>query len=232
MDILNTIAIDDEMPALNVIETFCKKLPFINLVKSFHKAGEAIRYLQQHPVDLLFIDIQMPSHNGIKLFQSVEQDSMAIFTTAYSEYAVEGFQVNAVDYLLKPFSFERFKLAAERALQLHQLRKQASVAGAQYLFVRADYNLIKIAFHEILFIEGLDDYLKIHRDGQPPVIARMTMKAILEKLPVSDFIRVHRSYIIPLKRIEQIRNRMIVIGNEEIPLGNSYADAFYKISGL
>jgi DNA-binding LytR/AlgR family response regulator len=232
MDILNTIAIDDEMPALNVIETFCKKLPFINLVKSFHKAGEAIRYLQQHPVDLLFIDIQMPSHNGIKLFQSVEQDSMAIFTTAYSEYAVEGFQVNAVDYLLKPFSFERFKLAAERALQLYQLRKQASVAGAQYLFVRADYNLIKIAFHEILFIEGLDDYLKIHRDGQPPVIARMTMKAILEKLPVSDFIRVHRSYIIPLKRIEQIRNRMIVIGNEEIPLGNSYADAFYKISGL
>jgi len=232
MDILNTIAIDDEIPALSIVETFCKRLPFINLLKSFHKAGEAARYLEQHPVDLLFIDIQMPAHNGIKLFQAVEQDSMAIFTTAYSEYAVEGFQVNAVDYLLKPFSFERFRQAAERALQLYQLRRQAGTVGTQYLFIRADYNLIKIALHEIIFIEGLDDYLKIHRDGQPPVIARMTMKAMMEKLPLPDFIRVHRSYIIPLKRIEQIRNRMIVIGNEEIPLGNRYAETFYKISGL
>jgi DNA-binding LytR/AlgR family response regulator len=174
----------------------------------------------------------MPSLNGISLFQTIEQDCMAIITTAFSEYAVEGFQVNAVDYLLKPFSFERFKQAAERALRLYQLRKLTSGPGTQYIFIRADYNLVKIALNEIIFIEGLDDYLKIHRYGQQPVVARMTMKSMLEKLPANDFIRVHRSYIISLKRVEQIRNRMIVIGGEEIPLGNSYAEAFYKISGL
>jgi DNA-binding LytR/AlgR family response regulator len=231
MEVLTSIAIDDEMPALNVVENFCRQLPFIHLLKTFQKAGEAVRYLEQHPVDLLFIDIQMPAHNGITLYQSLRQDSMAIFTTAFSEFAVEGFEVNAVDYLLKPFSFERFKQAAERALQRYRLQKQAGGSSTSYIFIRADYNLVKIALNEIIFIEGLDDYLKIHRDGQPPVVARMTMKAILEKLPVNDFIRVHRSYIIPLHRVEQIRNRIISIGSEEIPLGNSYAEAFFKASG-
>jgi DNA-binding LytR/AlgR family response regulator len=233
MDTLNTIAIDDELPALQVIETYCRELPYIKLQKTFHKPGEALRWLEQHPVDLMFIDIQMPSRNGIDLFRSVQQECMAIFTTAFSEYAVEGFQVQAVDYLLKPFSPERFKQATDRALQLFQLRRQAaSSAGLEFIYLRVDYNLVKIVLNEIIFIEGLDDYLKIHRDGQPPLMVRMTMKAMLEKLPAKLFIRVHRSYIIPLKRVEKVRNRMIHIAGEEIPLGNSYAEAFFLASGL
>jgi DNA-binding LytR/AlgR family response regulator len=232
MDILNTIAIDDELPALQVVETYCRQLPYINLLKTFHKTGEALIWLEQHPVDLMFIDIQMPSRNGIDLFRSVKQECMAIFTTAYSEYAVEGFQVQAVDYLLKPFSPERFKQAADRALKLFQLRRQVASSGLESIYIRVDYNLVKIVLNEIIFIEGLDDYLKIHRDAQPPLVVRMTMKAMLEKLPAGLFIRVHRSYIVPLKRIEKVRNRIIQIAGEEIPLGNSYAEAFYRASGL
>jgi DNA-binding LytR/AlgR family response regulator len=157
---------------------------------------------------------------------------MAIFTTAYPEYAVEGFQVQAVDYLLKPFSPERFRQATERAFQLFQMKRQSPNAGLDFIFIRVDYNLVKIVLNEIIFIEGLDDYLKIHRDGQPPLVVRMTMKAMLEKLPESHFLRVHRSYIVPLKRVERVRNRMIHIAGEEIPIGNSFADAFFKASGL
>ena len=232
MDVLNTIAIDDELPALQVIETYCRQLPYVNLIKTFHKTGEALRWLEHHPVDLLILDIQMPSRNGIDLFRSVQQDCMAIFTTAYPEYAVEGFQVQAVDYLLKPFSPERFRQATERAFQFFQMKRQSPNAGLDFIFIRVDYNLMKIVLNEIIFIEGLDDYLKIHRDGQPPLVVRMTMKAMLEKLPESHFLRVHRSYIVPLKRVEKVRNRMIQIAGEEIPIGNSFADAFYKASGL
>jgi DNA-binding LytR/AlgR family response regulator len=232
MDILNTIAIDDELPALQVIENYCRQLSYINLIKTFHKTGEALRWLENHPVDLMILDIQMPSRNGIDLFRAVQQDCMAIFTTAYPEYAVEGFQVQAVDYLLKPFSPERFRQATERAFQLFQMKRQSLNAGMDFIFIRVDYNLVKILLHEIIFIEGLDDYLKIHRDGQQPLVVRMTMKAMLEKLPESHFIRVHRSYIVPLKKIEKVRNRMIQIAGEEIPIGNSFADAFFKASGL
>ncbi len=146
---------------------------------------------------------------------------MAVFTTAYSEYAVEGFNVNAIDYLLKPFTFERFMQAAQKANEYYT---RLQVKEQLYILIRADYSLVKINISDILFIEGLDDYLKIHLQQQKPVVARMTMKAILEKLPAGSFIRVHRSYIVPFNRIEQVRNKIITLAGEEIPIGISYEE--------
>ena len=223
---ISAIAVDDELPALSLLENFCRKTDFIELQKSFNKPNEALRYLQQFPVDLLFLDINMPSLTGIDLYKAVQQNTMVIFTTAYSEYAVEGFNLNAIDYLLKPFTFDRFMQA------VNKVKSAAKLSGEQkekYLFIRADYSLIKIVIDDILFIEGLDDYLKIHIQNDKPIIARMTLKNVLEKLPSSDFIRVHRSYVVPLSRIKSVRNKVISIENEEIPIGTSYEENFLKL---
>jgi DNA-binding LytR/AlgR family response regulator len=223
---ISAIAIDDELPALSLLENFCKRTDFIDLQKTFNKPNEALRYLQQFPADLLFLDINMPSLSGIDLYKIIKQSTMVIFTTAYSEYAVEGFNLNAIDYLLKPFTFERFMQAVNKA---KSAAKQNEEQKEKYLFIRADYSLIKIAIDDILFIEGLDDYLKIHIHNDKPLIARMTLKSILEKLPLADFIRVHRSYVVPFRRIKSVRNKMISIENEEIPIGNSYEENFLKL---
>jgi DNA-binding LytR/AlgR family response regulator len=223
---ISAIAVDDELPALNLLENFCKRTDFIELQKTFNKPGEALRYLQQFPADLLFLDINMPSLSGIDLYKTVRQNTMVIFTTAYSEYAVEGFNLNAIDYLLKPFTFERFIQAVNKA---KAAARQSEDQKDKYLFIRADYSLIKIAIDDILFIEGLDDYLKIHILNDKPLIARMTLKNILEKLPSADFIRVHRSYVVPFSRIKSVRNKIISIENEEIPIGSSYEENFLKL---
>ena len=223
---INAIAIDDELPALSLLENFCKRTDFIGLQKTFNKPNEALRYLQQFPADLLFLDISMPSLSGIDLYKTIRQNTMVIFTTAYSEYAVEGFNLNAIDYLLKPFTFERFMQAVNKAKAAARLNEDQK---DKYLFIRADYSLIKIAIDDILFIEGLDDYLKIHIQNDKPLIARMTLKSILEKLPSADFIRVHRSYVVPFSRIKSVRNKIISIENEEIPIGSSFEENFLKL---
>jgi len=223
---ISAIAVDDELPALSLLENFCRKTDFIELQKSFNKPNEALRYLQQFPVDLLFLDINMPSLTGIDLYKAVQQNTMVIFTTAYSEYAVEGFNLNAIDYLLKPFTFDRFMQAVNKVKSAAKLSEEQK---EKYLFIRADYSLIKIVIDDILFIEGLDDYLKIHIQNDKPIIARMTLKNVLEKLPSSDFIRVHRSYVVPLSRIKSVRNKVISIENEEIPIGTSYEENFLKL---
>ena len=223
---MTAIAIDDEPPALKLMEHFCGKTAGMQLEKTFTMPGEALKHLQKFPVDLIFLDIQMPSVNGIDFYKQVKQDTMVIFTTAYSEYAVEGFNLSAVDYLLKPFTFARFQQAVAKASEYYNYRKQAGHDTHKFLFIRADYSLLKIALGDILYVEGLDDYLKIHLAGSHPVVARMTMKALLEKLPVNDFIRVHRSYIVPFGRIESYRNKIITIAGVEIPTGSSYEQNF------
>lgn len=222
---IRAIAIDDELPALKVIENFCRKVDFITLERCFNKTGEALAYLERSPVDLLFLDINMPSLSGIDFYKPLKDTTQVIFTTAYSEYAVEGFNLNAMDYLLKPFTFERFMQAVNKVAEYRQLMEHAP----QYLFVRVDYSLVKIDTADILFIEGLDDYLKIHLHQQKLVVVRMTMKSILEKLPAKAFIRVHRSYIVPFSRIEQVKNKVITIAGETIPIGSSYEEAFFSI---
>lgn len=225
---IEAIAIDDELPALSIVENFCGRVDFINLQKTYNQPTEALKHLRRFPVDLLFLDVNMPSLNGIELYKAVQQDTMVIFTTAYSEYAVEGFNLNAVDYLLKPFTFKRFLQAVEKArdYQLYQLQK--TKAESHYLFVRADYSLIKIDTRTINYIEGYDDYLKIHLANQKPVITRMTIKSILEKLPENNFIRIHRSYIVPIDKVDSVRSKIVTIGDIKLPLGNSFEENFLK----
>jgi DNA-binding LytR/AlgR family response regulator len=225
---IRAIAIDDEPPALKVLENFCGKTDLVALEKTFTQPSEALKHLRKFPVDLLFLDINMPSLSGIDLYKSIEQNTMVIFTTAYSEFAVEGFNLNAVDYLLKPYTFERFEKAVSKAHDYYNLTTQTDTTRDQYLFIRADYSLVKIAISDIVYIEGLDDYIKIHIQDQKTVVARMTMKGIIEKLPAKDFIRVHRSYIVAFARIKNVRNKVIFLDGFEISIGSSYEKDFNK----
>ena len=245
---IRAIALDDEPPALRVLTHFCQQVDFMDLQKTFTRTDEALRHLAQFPTDLLFLDINMPSMSGIDFYKALSsttnqaQPVMVIFTTAYAEYAVEGFTLNAVDYLLKPCTFEGFLQGATRAADSSRWQDRAGRTEETYLYVRADYTLHKIALADILYIEGLDDYLKIHLRPSPnasgkadatprPIVARMTMKAMLERLPQADFVRVHRSYIVPLKRVDAVRNKILFIGTREIPIGTSYeADFLARLS--
>lgn len=223
---IKALAIDDEPLALSVIETFCAQLDYIDLQKTFTKPNEALKHLKKYPVDLLFLDIHMPSLTGIDFYKNIEQNTLVIFCTAHGQYAVEGFNLNALDYLLKPFTFDRFKQATEKARDyFSQLSSQKSI---EHIFVRADYSLQKITLQDVLYIEALDDYLKIYLHQQKTIVARMTMKAMLEKLPSADFIRVHRSFIVPVKRVESLRNKTLQILDKKIPVGNSYEEEVLK----
>lgn len=224
---LKAIALDDEPLALEVLQSFCNQTHMVDLQKTFTKSEDAFKHLRKYPVDLLFLDINMPSISGIDFYKKLPHKTMVIFTTAYSEYAVEGFTLSATDYILKPFTFSRFQQAVEKAFSQWKLQNQNP--EQQYLFIRADYSLIKILFSDILFIEGLDDYLKIHIQNQKTVVARMTLKAILEKLPASEFVRVHRSFIVSISKIEKVRNKIVYIHQEEIPVSASYEAAFFAL---
>jgi len=222
---ITAIAIDDEPPALKVIEAFCREVGFMDLQKTFTRTDEAARHLKKFPVDLMFLDIQMPSISGIDFYRNIEQNTMVIFTTAYSEYAVEGFNLSAIDYLLKPFTQERFRQAVQKANDYVGYIRQSHQNIADFLFIRADYTLHKIALDDIVFIEGLDDYIKIQLENNKPIVARMTMKAILEKLPEQHFIRVHRSFIVAIKKVSQVRNKILYLGDVKINIGQSFEAA-------
>ena len=222
---IKALAIDDEPLALNVIEAFCTQLDYIDLQKTFTKPNEALKHLNKYPVDLLFLDIHMPSLTGIDFYKNIEQNTLVIFCTAHGQYAVEGFNLNALDYLLKPFTFERFKQATDKARDYFA---SSNNQKAQHIFVRADYSLQKIMLDDIMCIEALDDYLKIYINNQKTIVARMTMKAMLEKLASTEFMRVHRSFIVPIKKVESLRNKMLQLGDKKIPVGNSYEEDVLK----
>jgi DNA-binding LytR/AlgR family response regulator len=226
---IKAIAIDDEPPALKIVENFCARVDFITLEKTFTQPNVALKFLKNFPINLIFLDISMPSTSGIDLVKAIEQNTMVIFTTAYSEYAVEGFNVNAVDYLLKPFTFDRFFQAVNKANDQFNYAQTIHSVESPHIFIRADYSLIKITLVDIVLIEGLDDYLKLHLDNQKTIVARLTMKGILEKLPATEFVRVHRSFIVPINRIESVRNKVIAIKGRDIPIGNSYEKLFFDI---
>ena len=204
---IRAIAIDDEPLALQIIDHFCDQIDFVSLEKTFTRQNEALKHLKKFPVDLIFLDIQMPNKNGIDFYKLLENDVMVIFTTAHSEFAVEGFNVNATDYLLKPFSFERFEVAVQKARNEFQFKNNTLVQT--HLMIRADYKLHRIEFDDILLLEGLDDYIQIHLKNKTKIVARISMKNILEKLPETKFIRVHRSFIIPINKVKTIQNKII-----------------------
>lgn len=218
---MTAIAIDDELPALKVISRFCSQVETVNLLGTFHKPGEALAFAEKTPVDLLFLDIQMPSQTGIELYKAMPPGTLVIFTTAFSHYAVEGFTLRAIDYLLKPFTLDRFKQATDKAFEYFSFR---SVSGE--ILLKAEYGQFRVPLAEIGLIEASDDYVRIHLEGRKPLMVRTTLKTILAQLPTADFVRVHRSYIVPLRRIENVRNKTIFTGGREIPLGGSYEQDF------
>ena len=225
---IKAIAIDDEPLALELISRFCSKHAAIQLEKTFTKPSAALAYLQKFPVDLVFLDIQMPSVTGLALSKILPENVRIIFTTAFSEHALDAYELNAIDYLLKPFEESRFSKAVDKAVDFFRLKNQNENPADNYLFIRADYKLIKIPLAEILYIEGLGDYLKVHYGDNKLVVARMTMKNILAKLTPNEFLRVHRSFIVPFSKIETVRNKTIHIKEQEIPIGTSYENEFFE----
>jgi DNA-binding LytR/AlgR family response regulator len=221
---IKAIAVDDEPLALELIETYSRRFDFLLFEKGFSSTGAALQFLERNPADLLFLDIQMPAVSGLDFYRMLTHKPMLILTTSYSEYALESYDLNAIDYLLKPFTPARFERAVVNAKAQYDLVHRAAAEPARYLMLKADYGVMKVVLADILFIEGLDNYLKIHLQGQPPIVVRLTMKALLEKLHEKEFVRVHRSYIVPVHRIEAIRQRMITISGEEIPVGKNYED--------
>lgn len=222
---ITAIALDDEILALRIIENYASKIENLSLEKVFNKQSDAQKHLNKYPVDLIFLDIEMPAKNGLDFYKNISQDTKVIFTTAYAEYAVDAFNVNAVDYLVKPFSFERFKTAVEK------VKVKSEENESKYLSIRADYKLHQIAFENILLIEGLDDYVQIHLKDTTKITARSSMKNIFEKLSDKEFMRVHRSYIVPISSIKTIVNRNIHIGEFIIPIGETYREEVMKIVG-
>jgi DNA-binding LytR/AlgR family response regulator len=234
---MNCLAVDDEPLALDLLEDNIRKIPFLHYLGNCANAFEALKVLQEQKVDLVFLDIQMPGITGIQFLQGLAQPPMVIFITAYKQYALEGFNLNIVDYLLKPVPFERFLRAVNKAHDWHrllQLSAQPPAPAAEaapaspYLFVQAEYSLLKLRLADIEYVEGLKDYVKIYLAGQTrPVLTRLTMKAMEEKLPAQGFVRVHKSFIVSMDRIELVRNQKIKVGEKFIPLSDGHSGPFF-----
>ena len=227
---LRCLAIDDEPLALELLEDNISQVPYLKLEGKCSNAFEALKFLQEQTVDLIFLDIQMPGLTGLQFIQSLTQRPMIILITAYEKFALEGFNLDVIDYLVKPVPLDRFIKACNKAWELYNLRvKKADNSSSdepEFLFVNVEYSLLKVEFADILWIEGLKDYIRIHlKTGSKPVITRMSMKAIEEELPSSKFIRVHKSFIVSVSAITSVRKNSIFIGVEEIPIGDNYKDA-------
>ncbi|MBX9734705.1 MAG: LytTR family DNA-binding domain-containing protein [Chitinophagaceae bacterium] len=224
---ITCIAIDDEPLALQVIKEFCSRISFLQLEHIFTDTDEAKKYIEQHKVDILFLDIQMPDINGLQFYKSLAEKPIVIFTTAYRDFAVEGFSVDAVDYLLKPFEYDRFLKACYKAKEyLEFLSTQELQLNS--LFIKVNYEIMKVNLKDIELIEALDDYIKIYIKPNP-VLTLMTLKNIQEKLPARDFLRVHRSFIIPIHKVEKFSKTKIWIANKEIPIGSSYGTVYDQL---
>lgn len=243
MTILKCIAVDDEPLALGLVCAFIEKTPFLDLVGRYSSAVEAMQGLNEQGVDLMFLDIQMPDLTGIELARVLEKSGMQgpriVFTTAFNHFAMEGFRVDALDYLLKPFNYEEFLRAATKAKSYVELVRKAEggiVATAaptesspreDYLFLKVEYQLVRVAYKDILYIEGLKDYVKVHLKNEPrPLLSLTSLKSLEEKLPSQRFMRVHRSYIVGLEKIEAISRNSIQIGSASIPVSDQYKDTF------
>ena len=225
---IKAIAIDDEPLALDVITSLVGNLNFIDLKRTFTQGSSAIRYLKQFPVDLLFLDIQMPDTDGIELIKSIDQEIMVIFTTAFSEYAVRGFELNAIDYLLKPIKQKRFEQSCLKALDFYDFKKQKKSKENNFIYVRSQYSLIKIPLSDILFFETMDDYIKIHRTNTKPILTLLSMRKLLQLLPEKKFIRVHRSFAVSIEKIQAVRAKTVIIEDHQLPIGITYEKAFFN----
>ncbi|HEY4148934.1 MAG TPA: response regulator transcription factor [Chitinophagaceae bacterium] len=232
---LNCIAIDDEPLALQLLADNISKVPYLNLVASCGDAFEATRILQDNAVDLLFVDIQMPGLTGLQFIESLAKKPMVILITAYKQYALEGYGLDVVDYLVKPVALDRFIKACNKAQELHLLKtagaRSPNSPAPEYMFVNIGYSLLKVIFSDIEWIEGLKDYLQIHLKSTPkPVIVRMSFKAIEEQLPPTAFVRIHKSYIVSVNSITAIRKSSVFVREHEFPVGETYREVIDKLA--
>ena len=230
---LKCLAIDDEPMALDIITDYVKKTPFLVLDGAYRDSIKALDYLQQNKVDLIFLDINMPDLTGIQFLKSLLYQPLVIFTTAYSEYAVESYEFAAVDYLLKPIEFERFLKAANRALEKHQLLNQGNISQKavenkiEFLMIKSGQDLHKIKIDNIHFIESAGNYVVFHLNSEK-IMSLLSMNKVLELLPCDQFFRVHKSFIVALNHITKIERHQVIINKKEIPIGNVYRESFFK----
>ncbi len=229
---IKCITIDDEPLALKQMADFIRQTPFMELVGECSSAFDAMEVLTQHQVDLMFVDINMPGLSGMEFIKSLEERPEVIFTTAYSEFAIEGFKVDALDYLLKPIGYNDFLKAAHKALNYFETQAKASNSGGgdeEYLFVKSEYKIVRIRLADIKYIEGMREYVRIYITTGKPVMSLMSMKSLEEKLPINSFMRVHRSFIVNLNHITTIeRSRIIFDKDVYIPIGDLYKEKFQE----
>jgi len=231
---LRCIAIDDEPLALGLVTDYISKVPFLELVASCGDAFEAARALQENEVDLMFMDIQMPGLTGLQFIQSLAKRPMVIIITAYKKFAPEGFELDVVDYLVKPVGIDRFLKACHKAQELHQLRAAAgsALSSADFFFVNVDYSLVKVMFADVIWIEGSGDYVKMHlRSAPKPLLVRTSARTLEAELPKDKFIRIHKSYILSIDSITAVRKNSVFIGELELPVGETYRAALRQLTG-
>ena len=230
---IHVLAIDDEPLALRQLSSYIQKIPFLHLVAECQSALDAKTIMEQEQVDAIFIDINMPDLNGLDFVKSLPSPPLTVFTTAYSDYAVEGYKVNAVDYLLKPFSLEDMQRAAEKVRSQYELMHQGDVSAVDEddaIFFKTEHRVVRVQIGDIRYVEGMSEYLKIHLEGnKKPLIVLLSMKKLEERLPKSIFMRIHRSYIINLHKIQEVnKNRVILDADAFLPIGDLYRDAFNR----
>jgi DNA-binding LytR/AlgR family response regulator len=244
---IRCLLVDDEHLARELMEDNVTKVPYLKLVGKCKNAMEAMEFLRREPVDLIFLDIQMPGISGIQLLNSLTNPPMVIMVTAYDNYALDGFNLDVVDYILKPFAFERFLKAVNKAYELISLRQQKDMPAqvqqvaattvktapeSNYIFVNADYSVVRINIPDVLYVEGLKDYVKIYCENMAkPVITRLSMRFMEEKLPADGFARVHKSYIVALDKITAFKKNRLMIGETEIPVSDNYKDKILAYIG-
>lgn len=227
MNKLKCLIIDDEPAALSLLEGYVSKTPFLELTGKCTDAFTALEFTGSRQVDLLFLDIQMPEFSGIELSRILKSDVKIIFTTAFQQYAIDGFKVDAIDYLLKPFSYDEFLKAALKAQEIIQMKNIAAYKekAATVLFVKSEYKLLRVELEKVLYFEGFKDYIKIHMsDSEKPILTLMSLKSLEEKLPSERFMRIHRSYIINLGQIQALERSQVLIGDERITIRDQYIE--------
>jgi DNA-binding LytR/AlgR family response regulator len=229
---ITTIAIDDEPLALQLVTGYIEKTPGLKLLGRFDNPIDASEFLADKTVDLIFVDIQMPDLSGIEFTRLLEKGPKVIFTTAFEKYALEGYKLEIVDYLLKPFSYEEFLVAIQKVQRLMSLEKRATIkvdANNEFLFLKSDYKIKRINFNDILYIEGLKDYVKVYtQNNTKPLLSLTSLKLLESKLPENKFMRVHRSFIVNLEKIDTIERSRIVFGKEYIPVSDQYKERFQE----
>jgi two-component system, LytTR family, response regulator len=232
---MNCIAIDDEPLALDIISEFCTRINCDDLIGTFTNPFDAVKLLNSKEIDLIFLDIHMPQINGLEFLKLLYNPPLVIFTTAYKEHALQGFDNDAVDYLIKPYSFDRFSKAVNKASQLLKLKQPTDAINEDklriscgFMMVKVEYSTILVNLNDVLYIEGMKDYVKIYSGGRP-ILTKTTMKNIIDKLPSDRFLRVHKSFIVSIDKINMIENNRIIIDNQRIPIGESFRTPFFEM---